>query len=154
MAETIERPFKFDLERAKKTINSVIGDVIDADKISKAIDHFMKEHDDIKTADDVLYYFKWQPAELSKVIGISDTEKNQIITNIEKYEFSEQRIEDGKADDEYEERLKNAAASGGSRKRHTRKYAIKHRKSARRGTKQRKSSRRQLPLRRRRTNKK
>ena len=153
MAATAERPFKFDLERAKKTINSVIGDVIDEDKISKAIDYFMKNHDDIKTADDILYYFKWEGKDFCAANGIDDATKEQIITNISNYEFSPQRIEDGKVDDEYAKSLKSAA-DGGSRKRHTRKYASKHRKSARRGTKQRKSSRSQLRLRRRRTNKK
>ena len=154
MAKTEIKTFEFDLERAKKTIKRVLGDVIDDNKISIAIDHFMKNHDDIKTADDVLYYFQYSTRDERKFIGIDETEKEKIISRIKTYIISEERKADTKADDAYEESQNASSVDGGARIRRARKSAVKRRKSSRRSSKQRKSSRRQLPLRRRRTNKK
>jgi len=124
---------EFDVEAAKKTIKSVLGDDVDEDKITKLIDHF-RELSGAENGDDVLHFLQYAGKQTYELIGIKDDDSIQrIATKINRYEA------DGK---------------GGSRKRHTRKYASKHRKSARRDTKQRKSSRNQLHLRRRRTNKK
>ena len=122
------------LKLAKTTIKSVLGDDVDENIISKAIDHFRKLSG-AENGDDVLHFLQYAGKETYELIGIKDDDDRiqRIATKINIYE---------------------ATRRGGSRKRHTRKYAIKHRKSGRRGTKQRKSSRRQLPLRRRRTNKK
>ena len=125
---------EFDVELAKTTIKSVLGDDVDENIISKAIDHF-RELSGAENGDDVLHFLQYAGKPTYELIGIKDDDDRiqRIATKINIYE---------------------ATRGGGSRKRHTRKYAIKHRKSARRGTKQRKSSRRQLHLRRRRTNKK
>lgn len=137
MSEPVVEPVKeeeFDVELAKTTIKSVLEDDVDENIISKAIDHF-RELSGAENGDDVLHFLQYAGKQTYELIGIKDDDDRiqRIATKINRYE---------------------ATRSGGSRKRHTRKYAIKHRKSARRGTKQRKSSRRQLPLRRRRTNKK
>lgn len=134
---------EFDVERAKKTIKSVLGDDVDEDKITKLIDHF-REVSGAEDGDDVLHFLQYAGEQTYKLIGITDDDRIQrIASNINKYEANASNINGYEAD-----------GKGGSRKRHTRKYASKHRKSARRGTKQRKSSRNQLRLRRRRTNKK
>jgi hypothetical protein len=136
MSEPVVEPVKeeeFDVEAAKKTIKSVLGDDVDENIISKAIDHF-RELSGAENGDDVLHFLQYAGKQTYDLIGIKDDDRIQrIATKINRYE---------------------ATRRGGSRKRHTRKYASKHRKSARRGTKQRKSSRRQLRIRRRRTNKK
>ena len=134
MVESVKEE-EFDVEAAKKTIKSVLGDdvdEVDEDKITKLIDHFRKLSG-AENGDDVLHFLQYAENPTYELIGITDDDRIQrIAIKINKYE----------------------ANRGGSRKRHTRKYASKHRKSARRGTKQRKSSRSQLRLRRRRTNKK
>ena len=130
MSESAE---EFDVELAKTKIKSVLGDDVDENIISKAIVHF-RELSDAENGDDVLQFLQYAGKKTYELIGIKDDDRIQrIATKINKYQAS-------------------ISGSGGSRKRHTRKYAIKHRKSARRGTKQRKSSRSQS--RRRRTNKK
>ena len=155
MAKTeIKKPFEFDYERAKKTIKRVLGEYLNDDEITKVMSHFMTKYDDIKNAQDILYYLTNELIDLP-TIGIDNTKREDIHNAYSKYKNTPEYTADWEKDLEYEKKFGILPYGvGGARIRRTRKSAVKRRKSSRRSTKQRKSSRRQLPLRRRRTNKK
>lgn len=152
--ETEKKPFVFDYERAKETIKRVLGEILTEDEITKVMSHFMAKHDDIINAQDILYYLTNTLSDLP-TIGIDITKREKIYNAYSTYKNTPEYEADWKKDNEYEKQfgIVNSAA-GGARIRRARKSSVKRRKSSRRSTKHRKSSRRQLPLRRRRTNKK
>jgi hypothetical protein len=146
--ETEKKPF--DVELAKKIIRVVVGEIIDDDKIAKAISYFRTIYEeDIDDADGILYYLQYSKKEDRETIGISDEEKPKIGTIINDYRTTFNDKPPNKHTIIKRIIEEHKPVTGG-----TRKSAVKRRKSSRRSSKHRKSSRRQLPLRRRRTNKK
>ena len=152
----IKKPFEFEYERAKETIKRVLGEYLNDDEITKVMRHFMTKYDDIKNAQDILYYLTNELSDLPGLgIDIDITKREDIHNAYSKYKNTPEYTADWEKDLEYEKKFGILpSGAGGARIRRTRKSAVKRRKSSRRSTKQRKSSRRQLPLRRRRTNKK
>lgn len=150
MADETEKE-KFDVELAKKIIRVVVGEIIDDDKIDKAISYFRTRYNDIDDADGILFYLQYSEQTDRDTIGISDEEKPKIATIINDYRGEEE--EDDKHTIINRIIKEHKAVIGG-----TRKSAVKRRKSTRRSTKQRKSTRRSTKhrksSRRRRTNKK
>lgn len=150
----IKKPFEFDYERAKETIKRVLGKYLNDDEITKVMSHFRTKHEDIKNADEILYYLENTFLDLPG-LGIDITKREDIKNAITNYRRTPEYEADWKKDLEYEKQFGILPHGvGGARIRRARKSAVKRRKSSRRSTKQRKSSRRQLPLRRRHTNKK
>ena len=153
--ETAIKPFVFDYERAKETIKRVLGEYLNDDEITNAIDYYMK-HNDIKNAQDIFFGLKNEFTDLPD-LGSDKEKKSKIYTAINTYESTPEYDADWKKDLEYEKQFGILPHGvGGARIRRTRKSAVKRRKSSRRSSKQRKSSRRQSLVRhrRRRTNKK
>jgi hypothetical protein len=152
--ETEKEEFVFDYERAKETIKRVLGEILTEEEITKVMSHFMAKHKDIINAQDILFYLTNTLLDLP-TIGIDIAKREKIYNAYLTYKNTPEYTADWEKDLEYEKQFGILPHGvGGARIRRTRKSSVKRRKSSRLSSKHRKSSRRQLPLRRRRTNKK
>ena len=86
VVETVKEE-EFDVELAKKTIKSVLGDDVDENIISKAIDHFRKLSG-AENGDDVLHFLQYAGNQTYELIGIKDDDDRiqRIATKINIYE--------------------------------------------------------------------